>query len=93
MIEVLDPTGKVASGEGRMAPRLLDLHHKAVGFLDNGKFNVDVLMTSLEESLSQTYSLIRRVKVKKPATSKPAPAEMLSQLVLQCDLVINGVGD
>ena len=94
MIEALDPTGDVATSEMQTgSARRLDADRQVVGFLDNGKFNVAPLFANVEELLSQTRSLKAGVRVKKPITSKPTPAELLSELARHCDLVINGVGD
>lgn len=94
MIEILDPTGEVSQEENqlvRLGP--VDSRRKVVGFLDNGKHNVQALFTILEEQLSHSDPLSKSIRAKKPVTSKPAPDELLSELAQHCDVVVNGVGD
>jgi len=92
-LRLLDPTGYVRPAPAALARRLQSLDGKVVGFLDNGKWNVDALFARLEEHLRQRYRLGGVIKRRKPNISKPAPAEIIRELAEGCDLVITAIGD
>lgn len=95
-IQILDPTGAVEIETRPLAPRPKDLRGLRVGFLDNGKPNNDLLQQRLEELLQDRFffsQVTRRVKQGDSSAATPAPPEMLAELVANCDVIVNGMGD
>ncbi|MBW2243268.1 MAG: hypothetical protein JRG92_19130 [Deltaproteobacteria bacterium] len=54
-IEVLDPTSRTRGGEIPLAPRLSDLHEKALGFFDNGKWNARLLLDNIAQIVREQH--------------------------------------
>ncbi len=92
-ITVLDPTAPPIPVHARMAKRPGTLTGKRLGLLDNHKKNAAEFLDHLQELLSERYEFASVVKRTKPDVSRPAPDEMLKELVEGCDLVITGMGD
>ena len=94
-IQVFVPVGKVqAPGErDKLMARRRAGPHLVVGMLDNHKHNTDKVLNRLQHRLSQQYSGVRFVRVKKPEAGKPAPGNLLEGLGAECDAVINGIAD
>jgi len=91
-ITVLDPTPGMVTRAARMAPRLPSLDGRTVGFLDNGKMNVDRFLDHVEEILRARHGVKDVVRRRKPNMSAPAPPDVLREL-LACDAVVSAVGD
>jgi hypothetical protein len=94
-IRVFVPTGKVGApkaGEA-IAARRRPGKQLVVGMLDNHKHNTDRILDRLQYRLNERFSVTRFVRVKKPEAGKPAPGKMLEDLAIECDAVVNGIGD
>ena len=72
---------------------LSGLQGKVVGFIDNAKPNFHNLVDALADVLVKDYGVARVVKRRKKSASVPAPADMVADIVKECDLVITGSGD
>ena len=92
-IRVLDPTTEAVSSSMVLAPRVDDLNGKTVGLLANGKRNADKFLEAVAQLLGERYQVRQVLARNKGNASRPAPAEMLDELALQCDVVITGMGD
>lgn len=64
-----------------------------VGLLDNHKRNTGKILDRIQQRLSQQYGGVRFVRAKKPEAGKPAPESVIEDLVAQCQVVVNGIGD
>lgn len=63
-----------------------------IGFLGNSKPNVEPLFDSCRHALRKRG--IRDVKIiDKGSSTIPAPADMLSQLMAECNLVVTAIAD
>ncbi|MBI4595475.1 MAG: hypothetical protein HY730_03750 [Candidatus Tectomicrobia bacterium] len=94
-IIVLNPVAKARVEETPLAPRLQSLEGKKIGFLDNIKANVALLLANIEQALTAKYNfseVVHLAKKEYPSTAGPAPEWIIKDLS-QCDLVINALGD
>ncbi len=89
-LTVLNPIGRVAASESKIAPRLQDLSRKRVAIIDNQKENADVVLSALKDILSSQYEFQEIFYFKKKFPAEPA--DFLEEILPKCDLVINGVG-
>lgn len=92
MIEVLHPVAQNKPVELPLAERLPELGGRVIGFLDNGKANVDLFLQRLEGRLRERleFETVYRRKVN-AATS--AGEDLIKELAERCDAVINAYGD
>ncbi len=96
MIEVLNPTAKPQSVEFEIASRIDDLNGKVIGFLDNGKPNIDIFLARMEELLCKRFKFSEIVhvnKVRQVGAGAALPSEQMEKLLKKCHVVVNGVAD
>jgi hypothetical protein len=91
-VTLFDPTAPRRQDEQTMQV-LSGLQGKVVGFIDNAKPNFHNLVDALADVLVKDYGVARVVKRRKKSASVPAPADMVADIVKECDLVITGSGD
>ncbi|MCA1841894.1 MAG: hypothetical protein LC792_01635 [Actinobacteria bacterium] len=92
-MKVLDPTPeRPAVATTPPAPALPELAGARIGILDNGKIRVDRFCDFVEELLRTDYGVAEVIRRRKRNASAPAPAEVMSDLLV-CDAVISAVGD
>lgn len=92
-ITVLNPAGKPKAKDFAVVPMLSNLDGKVVGFLWNGKSNGDLLLSRIEELLSQKFKLAGTFWQSKRYAGVPAEAAILEELVNKTDLVITATAD
>ncbi|HEX6512178.1 MAG TPA: hypothetical protein VF157_07770 [Chloroflexota bacterium] len=90
---VLDPTEDAQPGEARRAPRSSSLEGKTIGLLDNSKPHAKEVLELVEQLLHERLRPAQVLRFRKPNSSKPAPDDLIADIVRQCDAVVNGVGD
>ena len=91
-IRVYDPTAEETPRGHPSAERLTSLLGCTVGLLDNSKIRVRELLDHMEEILRTEYGVAAVVRLRKPDTSRPAPAEVLAAMQ-DCEAIISAVGD
>ena len=64
-----------------------------LGVLDNSKGNADHLLKLIVEGVKKEFKVDSVVIKRKPASSRPATAEMLDELAKEADLVISAMAD
>jgi len=64
-----------------------------LGVLDNSKANADHLLNLIIEGVKKEFKVDSVVVRRKPASSRPATAEMLDELAQEADLVISAMAD
>jgi len=64
-----------------------------LGVLDNSKSNADHLLKLIVEGVQKEFKVDSVVIKRKPASSRPATAEMLDELAKEADLVISAMAD
>jgi uncharacterized protein (DUF2236 family) len=90
---VFDPTAP-ESGEAQLTRQALGgLAGKVVGFIDNAKPNFNYLVEDLSELLVREHGVARVIARRKPGAGTPASAEVMQDIIDQCDAVITGSGD
>jgi hypothetical protein len=92
---MIDPTGSAAATNGPtpLAPRPVDLRGRTVGLLANTKQNAQRFLDEVGELLRARQEIGGVVRRKKLSITDTVPADMLADLVEQCDVVVVGVGD
>jgi len=90
-ISLLVPEGRSRTLPILPSPRLSDLKGKAIGFLQNGKPNADILLTRLAYFMRLEYGL---EEVRSRAKPRPTePAVFIEEMAKECQGVINAIGD
>ena len=91
---------KLCSPEGQTQPlsvgasaRPRTLQGLRVGLLDNTKAPVDKMMEHIERRLKERFPGIEITPASKIAASSGADPKVLQNLRLNCDVVINALGD
>ena len=87
------PIDPDAASRWRAAPRLETLHDKVGGFLGNRKANADLLLRNVGEGLAKDLELGDIIAVDKYVYSRPAAAEIISDLSQRCDFVVTAIAD
>ena len=64
-----------------------------LGVLDNSKSNADHLLKLIVDGVQKEFKVDSVVVKRKPASSRPATAEMLDELAKEADLVISAMAD
>jgi len=91
-MKILDPTREAApSGRPLAAQRLKDGAPATVALLDIRKPRGDVFLDELERLLEQRGHTVLRTA--KPTFTKPAPADLRSEIATQCEAVIEALAD
>jgi hypothetical protein len=92
---MIDPTaGPATRGEATaLAARKADLRGSRVGLLANTKRNAEQFLDEVGALLRQEHGVAGVVRRKKLSITDPVPAEILAELVAECDVAVVGVGD
>jgi len=91
---LINPMNESVRAAGTPAPRLSTLAGKTVALLDISKPGGDVFLDRIAALLTERYGVARVVRERKPAFSKPAPAEVLDRLIAaKPNAVIEGLAD
>ena len=93
MIELLDPTRELRSGQMSYAPRPSSLKGKRVALIENTKYNSDRLLEMIGEILVEEYGVAGTKMYHKRYSSVPAHEEIITDVRKTCDIMIAGVGD
>ena len=89
---VLDPTNETAPPLGKLAPRLVSLQGKTVGFISNGKEGTKGFFAHLDTMLRAELGAADVVYRTKSNYSAPADAHIVAE-VTGWDAVVTGIGD
>ncbi len=91
-MDVLDPRGIPVNDANELAQRPTSLQEVRLGVLSNGKPNSVRLLDTIQHELEQRVHFTEVVSRNKRISSIPAPEPIMDDLV-QCDVVINAIGD
>ena len=64
-----------------------------LGLLGNSKLNADAVLLAIGDLLKERYAMESVIVRSKPSFSKPAPDEIVDELVNNSDVIVTGVGD
>jgi hypothetical protein len=90
---LVSPQNDPVLATSTLAPRLVSLHGKRLGLLDNSKNRAGQLLDAMAAMLETQYGCMSVMRHRKPSASKPAALEVLAEFAKACDLVLVGVGD
>ena len=91
-IRVLDPTNEATPPKGQLAPRLVTLRGKTVGFISNGKEGTKGYFRHLEQLLRDEHGVADVVLRTKSNYSAPADAHIIDE-IRSWHAVVTGIGD
>ena len=90
--EFLDPTDSVAVPR-KTAPRPATLDGKVITLLDISKAKGDHLLDRIEELLRERARPKAIVRKRKPTFARPAPDELRQQIIMETDVLVEGLAD
>src|ERR1700730_18022502 len=91
---ILSPEGSSHARQHRLAPRRFgSLDGVRLGLLGNSKLNADAVLLAIADLLKERYGIESVIMRSKPTFSKPAPEEVVEELVQNSDAILTGVGD
>jgi len=91
---ILSPEGKSNAKQHRLAPRrFATLDGVRLGLLGNSKLNADAVLLAIGDLLKERYAIESVTVRSKPTFSKPAPDEIVEELISGSDVIVTGVGD
>lgn len=91
---ILSPEGTSNAGQYHLAPRRFStLDGVRVGLLGNSKLNADNVLLAIGDLLKERYALKSVFVRSKPNFGKPAPDDVVQEMVDNSDVIITGVGD
>ena len=90
---MLDPTGEASpvQRERKSPPEKLD--GATVGLLCISKERSEEFLDSVEARLNERDLGIKVLRFAKPTHTKPAPEQVLADIIEQCDIVVEGLAD
>ncbi len=91
-IQVLDPTNERATAVGTLAPRLVSLQGKTVGFISNGKEGTKGYFAHLDRALRREQGVADVVWRTKSNYSAPADRAIADE-IRNWHAVVTGIGD
>lgn len=89
---ILDPTDERVPVRRRLTQRPEHVSG-TVGLLDIGKRRGDVLVDRLARLFAERVPGVEVRRYKKPTFTKPAPDDLVSRLVAECNFVVEGLAD
>jgi hypothetical protein len=91
---ILSPEGTSHAKQHRLAPRrFTSLDGVRLGLLGNSKLNADAVLLAIGDLLKERYAIESVTARSKPTFSKPAPHEIVEELINGSDVIVTGVGD
>ncbi|MBV8718788.1 MAG: hypothetical protein JOZ65_27290 [Chloroflexi bacterium] len=91
---ILSPEGNSNTGHYHLAPRrFTTLDGVRLGLLGNSKLNADAVLLAIGDLLKERYALESVFFQSKPNFGKPAPDDVVQEMVDNADVIVTGVGD
>jgi hypothetical protein len=91
---ILSPEGTPHTGRHQLAPRrYTTLDGVRLGLLGNSKLNADNVLLAVGDLLQERYAIKSVFVRSKPSFGKPAPDEIVEEMLGNADVVVTGVGD
>jgi hypothetical protein len=91
---ILSPEGTSHAKHRQLAPRRFkSLDGVRIGLLGNSKLNADAVLLAIADLLKEKYAVQSVFMRSKPTFSKPAPDELIDEVIQNADVVLTGVGD
>ncbi len=91
---ILSPEGTSHTAQQRLAPRRFKtLDGVRLGLLGNSKLNADEVLAAIGDLLRERYAVKSVFVRSKPSFGKPAPDDVVSEMLENSDVILAGVGD
>ena len=91
---ILSPLGTSHAKQHRLAPRTFKtLDGVRLGLLGNSKLNADAVLLAIGDLLKERYAIQSVFIRSKPSFGKPAPDDLIDEVVHNSDVILTGVGD
>jgi hypothetical protein len=91
---ILNPEGSSTAKQHQLAPRRFkSLDGVRLGLLGNSKLNADAVLLAIGDLLKERYAVESVFMRSKPTFSKPAPDELVVEMLENSDVIVTGVGD
>ncbi len=91
---ILSPEGTSHTTQQRLAPRRFKtLDGVRLGLLGNSKLNADEVLAAIGDLLRERYAVKSVFVRSKPSFGKPAPDDVVSEMLENSDVILAGVGD
>jgi hypothetical protein len=91
---ILSPEGTSTARQHQLAPRRFKtLDGVRLGLLGNSKLNADAVLLAVGDLLKERYAVESVFVRSKPTFSKPAPPEIVEEMLRNSDVIVTGVGD
>jgi len=91
---ILSPEGTSEEKPQSLAPRRFrTLDGVRLGLMGNTKLNADNVLMAIGDLLKERYAIESVYMRTKPGFSRPAPEELIDEMVEKSDLIITGIGD
>ena len=91
---ILSPEGTSNTGKHQITPRrFATLDGVRLGLLGNSKLNADAVLLAVGDLLQERYALKSVFVRSKPYFGKPAPDDIVQEVIDNSDVVVTGVGD
>jgi hypothetical protein len=91
---IVSPEGTSNVGHFQVAPRrFTTLDGVRLGLLGNSKLNADNVLDAIGDLLKERYALKSVFVRSKPSFGKPAPDDIVDEMVDNADVIVTGVGD
>jgi hypothetical protein len=92
--DILSPEGISHGGRHQLAPRrYTTLDGVRLGLLGNSKLNADNVLLAIGDLLQERYALKSVFVRSKPSFGKPAPDDIVAEMLDHADVIVTGVGD
>ena len=86
-----DPTAETAAVQRDRIPPKVDLANATIGLLCISKERSEEFLDSVETQLSSRG--LKVLRYAKPTHTKPAPENVIQNIVEHCDVVVEGLAD
>ena len=86
-----DPTAETTSEQRNRIPPKVDLANATIGLLCISKERSEEFLDSVETQLSNRG--LKVLRYAKPTHTKPAPENVIQDIVEYCDVVVEGLAD
>ncbi len=90
---MLDPTGESSPVQRERLTPPADLRGATVGLLSISEERSEEFLDTVEQQLNARDLGIKVLRFAKPTHTKPAPEQVIADIIERCDVVVEGLAD